>query len=668
MTMRFTDREPSCLGVEWQRMPLWRLPFRRFLFVALAATCVSVCLSAGVSAARPQNVVLILADDLGWSDTTLFGTTEFYRTPNIERLAMRGMTFRRAYAASPLCSPTRASILTGLSPARHGITAPQCHTPAIRLRAGLKTKAVPNRKCVQPDSVTRLNPETITLAETLKKVGYATGHFGKWHLGSEPYSPLQHGFDVDVPHWPGPGPAGSYVAPWKFKDFDHDPDVPDEHLEDRMAKEAVAFIRAHKGEPFFLNYWMFSVHAPFDAKKQLIDKYDASVDKQDEQRCPTYAAMIESMDDAVGTLLSELDALGIADNTIIVLASDNGGNMYNLVDGERPTSNRPLRGGKATMYEGGLRTPAVIVWPGKADPGSSSDAIIQSMDFYPTLLEMLELKPADGQTFDGVSLVPALSGESLNREAIFTYFPHQPLVPDWLPPAVSVHSGDWKLIRLFHAGENGAHRYKLFHLGNDVGERADLAELRPQKVRELDALIESHLQATGAVVPIANPAFDAAKYDPSLEGKPAEKFGGPKRSKKRTRQERTAGWRAGGTCRLSLVDGNLRVQSEGKDPYLIRKLTQPVQGGELTLRVRMRSNSRGSGQVFWSPSGKPFRAEHSVAFVPMHDDRMHDYAIRFSCGEPIHAIRLDPSRNSGTIDIVEMQLSRSGEVVRTWRF
>lgn len=314
--------------------------------------------SSGCAAERP-NVVMILADDLGWSDTTLFKTTRFYKTPNIERLAARGMTFTHAYSSSPLCSPTRSSILTGLSPARTGITTPNCHLPKVVLEASANATGPPNQKATIPDSVSRLDTKYYTLAEALKDNAYATGHFGKWHLGATPYSPLEHGFDVDVPHWPGPGPAGSYVAPWEFPDFD--PDTPDEHIEDRMAKEAVAFMETHKDEPFFLNYWMFSVHAPFDAKQDLIDAYKRKVNPDDPQRSPTYAAMIESMDDAVGALLDTLDRLQIADNTIIIFASDNGGNMYNEVDGTTATSNAPLRGGKATMYEGGVRGPGVVV-------------------------------------------------------------------------------------------------------------------------------------------------------------------------------------------------------------------------------------------------------------------------------------------------------------------
>jgi len=361
----------------------------RILLHAIAVSLFGASLSA-VAAAKP-NIVFIVADDLGWADTTLYGHTKFYRTPNVERLARRGMTFTRAYTASPLCSPTRSSILTGLNPARTGLTTPNCHLPQVVLQATEGTVGPPNKKSIGPKTVSRLDPKYYTLAEALQDAGYATGHFGKWHLGREPYSPLEHGFDVDVPHWPGPGPAGSFVAPWKFPDFD--PDTPNEHIEDRMAKEAVKFMEEHQDEPFFLNYWMFSVHAPFDAKKSLIEKYRQRVDPKNPQRSPTYAAMIESMDDAVGTLLNTLDRLGLSENTIVIFYSDNGGNMYNTVDDTTPTSNAPLRGGKASMYEGGVRVPLIVSRPGHVKPGTRSDSRVQSDDFYPTILAMLNLKP-----------------------------------------------------------------------------------------------------------------------------------------------------------------------------------------------------------------------------------------------------------------------------------
>lgn len=476
-------------------------------------------LPAAFAAPRKPNIVFILADDLGWADTALYGHTTLYQTPNIERLAKRGMTFSRAYSASPLCSPTRAAILTGLSPARTGLTAPNCHRPQVVLKASAGATAAPNAKSTQLNSVSRLKTGYQTLPKTLKAAGYATGHFGKWHLGPPPYSPLEHSFDVDIPHWPGPGPAGSFVAPWKFRDFDHDPAIPDEHLEDRMAKEAVAFIEQHKDRPFFLNYWMFSVHAPFDAKKSLIEKYRKLAKPADLQRSPTYAAMIESMDDAVGTLLDTLERLKLADNTIIIFASDNGGNMYNKVDGTTPTSNRPLRGGKATMYEGGVRVPLVITWPGVTRPGTRSESLTVSEDFYPTLLDGLSLPAAPGQKFDGTSILPALKGRPLKRGAVYNYFPHSPPVPDWMPPSVSVIRSDWKLIRIFHGGEDGAHRWKLFHLKEDLGETNDLAAREPARVKSMDAAIQRFLAATEATVPIQNPAFDPGKYRIENEGK-----------------------------------------------------------------------------------------------------------------------------------------------------
>ena len=479
----------------------------------------SACTLGAATDARKPNIIFILADDLGWADTTLYGHTKFYQTPNLDRLAKRGMTFSRAYSASPLCSPTRSAILTGLSPARTGITTPDGHSPNVVLKATAGTKAGPSSPSFMPETVTRLATTYHTIPKSLKAAGYATAHFGKWHLGTPPYSPRQHGFDVDLPHWPGPGPAGSFVAPWKFKDFDADPGVPDQHIEDRMAKEASAFIEKNKDGPFFVNYWMFSVHAPFNAKKALIEKHRARVNPADPQRSPTYAAMIESMDGAVGTLLDTLDRLNLAEKTIIIFASDNGGNMYNQVDGTTPTSNAPLRGGKATVFEGGVRTPLVIAWPGLAAAGTRSDALVQSEDFYPTLLAGLDLPIAPGQKFDGTSILPALKGQPLTRDAVFTYFPHAPGVPDWLPPVVTVHQGDWKLIRIFFAGENGAHRRQLYNLRADHGEKNDLAAKDPARVQAMDALIEKFLADTQAVAPVRNPAFDAKTYRLADEGK-----------------------------------------------------------------------------------------------------------------------------------------------------
>ena len=484
------------------------------LILTLCAILAFFCGSA--RAAEKLNVVFVLADDLGWADVTINGHTKFYQTPNLERLAKRGMTFARAYSASPLCSPTRSAILTGLSPARTGITTPSGHVGKAQLTVEVAAKAGANSATLNVSSVNRLKPEYRTLPEALKDAGYATGHFGKGHLGPSPYSPLEHGFDVDVPHFNGPGPK-KFVGPWEYGKFKSEP--ANEHIEDRMAREAAAFIATNKARPFFLNYWMFSVHAPFDAKPALIEKHKARATPNDPQRSPTYAAMIESMDDAVGALLDALEKNGVLDRTVIIFTSDNGGNMYNEVDSTTPTSNAPLRGGKATMYEGGTRVPCVIAWPGVTAPGTRTAAVVQSEDYFPTLLDGLSLTKTDGQTFDGRSVLPALRGEAFERGPVFQFFPHSPSVPEWMPPSVSVHDGDWKLIRLFHAGEKAAHRYKLFNLATDLGEKNDLAAAQPKRVKELDALIERFLTETKAVVPKPNPAFDSPKYDLAAEGK-----------------------------------------------------------------------------------------------------------------------------------------------------
>jgi len=510
---------------------------REFIKTAALAAASSLPFARGARAASedkaPMNVIFILADDLGWSDTTLYGTTKLYKTPNIERLAKRGMTFTRAYSNSPLCSPTRASILTGQTPARHGSTAPTHHLrDTRRLKAAVKRAAPPSHKSIGTDSVSRLDTKFPTLGKLIKKAGYRTAHFGKWHLGPEPYSPLQHGFDIDIPHHPGPGPAGSFVAPWRFRDFKAN--YPGEHIEDRMAEEAVKFLKSVPvGKPFYMNYWQFSVHAPFDAKKDLIEKYRKQIDPKNPQRSPTYAAMVHSLDDAVGSLLDAIDKKGVADRTVIVFISDNGGNMYNTVDGTTPTSNTPLRGGKASMYEGGIRVPCIVVWPGLVKPAARSNEIIQASDFYPTLLAGLGIKRPVRHAIDGVDITPALKGGKLDREAIFTFFPHSPPVPEWLPPSMSVHSGDWKLIRIFHGGEKGAHDYRLYNLAKDIGEKNNLAASHPEKVKTLDRMIENHIKETRAVVPQPNPRFDPKQYKPENIGVPAIRRKA-NRAKKRT--------------------------------------------------------------------------------------------------------------------------------------
>jgi len=548
-------------------------------------------LAAAGAARRRPNIILILADDLGWADTSFTGS-RFYRTPNIERLARRGVFLPNAYAASPLCSPTRASIMTGQSPARIGITSPACHVPTEIFKAAVQSKAAPQERQLSCISATRLKLEYYTLAEALADAGYATAHFGKWHLGREPYDPLHQGFDVDVPHWPGPGPAGSYVAPWRFPNFK--PRTPHEHIEDRMGDEAVAFIEKHKDRPFFVNYWQFSVHAPFDAKPEYIKEYEKRLDPQNPQRCPTYAAMVQSLDDNVGKILDTVDRLGLTDNTIIIFYSDNGGNMYDHVHGAPPTSNLPLRGGKATMYEGGIREPAIVVWPGVVKGGTRNEALVQSEDLYPTILEMAGVRMKSGQVCDGVSMVPALRGQKPLRDAVFCYFPHAPKVPDWLPPSAGVRKGDWKLIRIFFDGENGRHRYELYNLREDIGERRNLAAQFPGKVRELDALIEDFLTRTRAVLPKPNP-----DYDPNA----TDQFGGWKTvGNRQIRIHFDRRWKTM-LCRVF-----------GPDPVLATAETLALPPGRYRFQVSMLSPTTATGTTTPSTSVRTKASPVSASF------------------------------------------------------
>lgn len=634
---------------------------------AIALVVFQSAFSLAEESARP-NVVFILADDLGWADTALYGHTKFYNTPNLQRLAKRGMTFSRAYSASPLCSPTRSAILTGLSPARTGITTPNCHLPQVVFKATPGVSAPASMKAVQPNPVTRLKTDYPTLAKSLKGAGYATGHFGKWHLGHEPYSPREHGFDVDVPHHPGPGPAGSYVAPWKFKDFDHDPDVPHEHIEDRMAKEATAWIEQHQDEPFFLNYWMFSVHAPFDAKQDLIEKYRGRVNPQDPQHCPTYAAMVESMDEAVGTLLDTLDRLKLAERTIIIFTSDNGGNMYSEVDGVVPTSNAPLRGGKATMFEGGTRVPCVVCWPGVVEPNSTSDVPLQSEDYFPTLLEALDIPPSKDQQFDGKSILPVLKGEEIAERPLFQYFPHSPPVPDWIPPSISVHRGDWKLIRIFHEGENEAHRYLLFDLLADISETNSLADAKPELVSQLDALIEDFLNRTKAVRPIPNPKFDAELYRPEEIGKPKVREQRPTPKASSNRNDPGAivelrGWKARG-CEVLVADGIATVRGTSATPFL--GIAPGALNGEAKLRVCLRG---GDGEVWieWLPGADAKSQLKSKAFA-IESKTWTDYELKIPAEHDesgILRLYLPAQKKPVEIDWIEVDIQKGKQ---RWEF
>ncbi|HUU68956.1 MAG TPA: sulfatase [Planctomycetota bacterium] len=458
---------------------------------------------------RP-NIVFILIDDMGWRDLACYGST-FYETPNLDRLAAGGMQFTQAYAACPVCSPSRASILAGKYPARVGVTN----------FIGGRAKG----KVVEPEYTRYLPLEEHCLARALKAGGYTTWHVGKWHLGSSQYWPERHGFDVNIGGCDWGMPRFGYFSPWKMPTLTDGPGG--EYLTDRLTEEAIALIRGNRGKPFFLNLWHYAVHIPIQMKPDLVSKYEAKakalgLDKQKVleegppfpcehkktqhivrrlvQSDPAYAAMVENLDWNIGRVLHALDETGQAENTMVIFTSDNGG----LATAEgSPTSNRPLAEGKGWMYEGGTREPLIVRWQGVIKPGSTCSVPVSSPDFYPTLLEAAGLDPIPEQHCDGVSLMPLLrGGDELDREAIYWHYPHYGNQGG--TPGCSMRMGDFKLIEFFEDG-----RLELYNLRDDVSEDHNIADANPELVGRMHGMLVEWRESVGARIPEKNPDFVA---------------------------------------------------------------------------------------------------------------------------------------------------------------
>lgn len=502
-----------------RRHPLSRL--LPTLWFAVAAVCTSACDASDEApandATRP-NIVFILADDLGVADTSLGPGDAVFETPNLERLARRGMRFTRAYAASPMCSATRASILTGQAPGRLGLTGAGGHLPRVAERATPMSEGEMDerprlrfKRALIPRPATRMPRDIETLARALNRAGYATAHFGKWHLGPPPHDPRAFGFELDVPGTAGTGPGASYLAPWGLDDAPgFVAAAPGEHLETRLAREAIAFMEANRKAPFFLNYGAFSVHEPFSAAPDRIAFFErrlASIEDPVARNArATYVAMVEHFDHAVGELLDALERLGLAEETIVIVTSDNGASTY-ARHRERPVaSNAPLRGGKATLYEGGIRVPAIVSWPGEIAAGVDQRALLNSTDWMPTLLELAAVDPATGSTFDGVSQAAVLRGGEAVREVVPSYLPHYfPVVGT--RPASSWRRGPWKLIRYHFDAPDQRDRFELYDLASDPGESRDLARQRPEQVEALARELADYLARIEAVLPVRNPRY-----------------------------------------------------------------------------------------------------------------------------------------------------------------
>ncbi|MGI9244127.1 MAG: sulfatase [Verrucomicrobiales bacterium] len=438
------------------------------------------------------NYILFNIDDLGWTDLACFGS-RYFETPNIDGLAASGMKFTDAYAACAVCSPTRAALMTGRYPARVGIT----DWIRARFQGGRAEGENPveyvggkNGRLACPPNPFWMEHSELTLAEVLKGAGYATCHIGKWHLGPDDWYPERQGFDFNFGGCDY-GQPPSYFDPYKRKNQAGIHGLPareeGEYLTDREADEAVGFIRRHREEPFFLYMANYAVHTPIQAKAELTAKYKAK--PKTNQKNAAYAAMVESVDDGVGEILAAIDELGLTERTVVIFTSDNGGLLG-------PTDNAPLRSGKGFPYEGGIRVPLIVRWPGVTKAGAVSAVPVSSVDYFPTIAASAGVELPDGLVIDGLDLMPVLrGGEALDREAIFWHFPHY---RGKVIPYSIVRQGDWKLLKRYEGPT-----YELFNLKDDLSEKQDLAEQLPERVEALDSVLVEWLEHTGAKLPRA---------------------------------------------------------------------------------------------------------------------------------------------------------------------
>ncbi len=481
--MPFHDSERADRGIP-------RREFTRRAGFATLSLALGGCATGRKMRGEQPNFIFILIDDMGWKDAGFMGS-RYYRTPNIDRLSQEGMVFTDAYAAAPNCAPSRACLLTGMYTPRHGI-----YTVNSSERGDAR-----HRKLIPTPNATELDPEFTTVVEALQEAGYSSASIGKWHLGDDPgRGPLSQGFDQNV----GGGKSGhppSYFSPYGIRAL---PDGPEgEYLTDRLTREAIRFIETNREQPFFLYLTHYAVHTPIQAPGEITAKY-RNAPPSGGQNDPVYAAMIESVDTGIGRLMDTLEETGLGEDTVVIFFSDNGGHG-------RKTSMEPLRGSKGMLYEGGIRSPMIVRWPGRIEAGATCGEPVTMVDFLPTILEMAGVSPPEEQPVDGVSLIPLLRGRSdLDREAIFWHFPayleaYAGMEGHWrTTPAGAVRAGEWKLIEFFEDG-----KLELYNLHDDIGEEHDLSGVLPERRDELHRLLLDWRAETGAPVPVElNPLFD----------------------------------------------------------------------------------------------------------------------------------------------------------------
>jgi arylsulfatase A-like enzyme len=492
------------------------------LFVSiLSINCHSVKHSKDETKVGKPNVVFILVDDLGYHDLGCTGS-RYYETPNIDALAKKGMVFTQGYAASRVCSPSRASILTGKFTARHGIT------DWIGAKTGPEWRSVGRHdKLLPADYVQELPAADITLAEAMKAGGYKTFFAGKWHLGSEGSLPEDHGFDINIGGFHSGSPLGGYFAPYKNPKLEDGPQG--ENLTMRLAKETVAFMKQNQTDPFFAFLSFYAVHGPIQTTQEKWNKYRNKAEGQgikekgfvmerhlpirQSQDNPVYAGLVESMDDAVGVVINGLKELGLDRNTIVIFTSDNGG----VASGDSySTSSLPQRGGKGYQWEGGIREPYIIYVPWSNSNGKTIDYPVTGADFFPTILDYAHLNLLPTQHQDGISLKPIMDNGAIPKErTLYWHYPHYGNQGG--DPSSMIRKGDWKLIHYYEDGKN-----ELYNLKKDPSEKNNLVDVHAQLSIDLYHDLKKWLESVDAKYPVPDAEYDVEKrkeYEKSVVDK-----------------------------------------------------------------------------------------------------------------------------------------------------
>ena len=471
--------------------------------LSLYALCVFITAAPALDAAKQTNFLFFLVDDMGWADIGANGST-FHETPHIDRLAKSGMRFTHGYAAGSVCSPTRASIMTGRHPVRVDITD---WIPGQSNR--------PTNPLLHPDDRGHLPLKEVTIAEALKEHGYQTFFAGKWHLGEKGHWPTDQGFDINIGGHHRGSPPGGYYSPWTNPALKAK--RKGEYLTERLTEESVKFLEERDpAKPFLLYLSYYNIHTPIQPYKKRIDHYQAKAAKAFDGKTPTepehegtnrlrqdnpaLASMVAAVDDSVGTLLGKLAELELDKNTVVIFFSDNGGlsTLQRVRFG--PGCNLPLRAGKGWLYEGGVREPTIIRAPGVTRPGSVSHKPMVSMDFFPTMLELAGLPAQPKLHIDGQSLLPQLNGDDSGTRTFYWHYPHYH-GSAWKPGA-SIRDGDWKLIEFYHYNN-----FELYNLANDPGEQTNLAKHNPKKAAELRSKLSAWQKKMEAKMPVPNPDY-----------------------------------------------------------------------------------------------------------------------------------------------------------------